>query len=131
MVDHLAALNVTTVTQNSVTFHEDAAIDSLTVLFFMDEDITFHQWSKFKEFFQRKLELCSHKYLLNTLTIAKANKEDLFPNIYKLLIIAEFLIVSTSAVKIVFFQVQLTVATRRNRLAVQIVSKLLIVCLNA
>lgn len=130
VVDHLSALNLTTVTQDSLTFHGDAAISSLAVHFSMDEDITLYQWSEFKEFFREKLELCSPKYLLDTLTKAQKRVGDLFPNIYKLLVIAESLIVSTSAVERVFSQVQLTVTTHRNRLAVQTVSKLLTVGLN-
>lgn len=64
------------------------------------------------------------------MTKAQKRVGDLFPNIYKLLVIAESLIVSTSAVERVFSQVQLTVTTHRNRLAVQTVSKLLTVGLN-
>lgn len=64
------------------------------------------------------------------MTKAQTRVRELFPNIYQLLVIAESLIVSTSAVKRVFSQVQLTVTTHRNRLAVQTVSKLLAVSLN-
>lgn len=73
---------------------------------------------------------CSPKYLLDTLTKAQTRVGDLFPNIYQLLVIAESLIVSTSAVERVFSQVQLTVTTHGNRLAVQTVNKLLTVSLN-
>lgn len=130
LVDHLSVLNLSTVNQECLTFHVDAAISSLAVHFSMDEDIILHQWSEFKEFFREKLELCSPKYLLDTLTKAQTRVGDLFPNIYQLLVIAESLIVSTSAVERVFSQVQLTVTTHRNRLAVQTVSKLLTVSLN-
>lgn len=61
----------------------------LSTFFFMDEDITLHQWSEFKEFFREKLELCSPKYLLDTLTKAQTRVGDLFPNIFQLLVIAE------------------------------------------
>lgn len=64
------------------------------------------------------------------MTKAQTRVGDLFPNIYQLLVIAESFIVSTSAVERVFSQVQLTVTTHRNRLAVQTVSKLLTVSLN-
>lgn len=57
LVDHLSVLNLSTVNQESLTFHGDAAISSLAVHFSMDEDITLHQWSEFKEFFREKLEL--------------------------------------------------------------------------
>lgn len=131
LVYHLSVLNLSTVNQECLTFHGDAAISSLAVHFSMDEDITLHQWSEFKEFFQEKLELCSPKYLLDTLAKAQTRVGDLFPNIYQLLVIAESLIVSTSAIERVFSQVQLTVTTHRNRLAVQTVSKLLTVNPNA
>lgn len=124
LVDHLSVLNLSTVNQ-CLTFHGDAAISSLAVHFSMDEDITLHQWSEFKEVFREKLEL----YLLDTLTKAQTRVGDIFPNIYQLLVIAESLIVSTSAVERVFSQVQWTVTTHRNRLAVQTVSKLLTVSL--
>lgn len=130
LVYHLSVLNLSTVNQECLTFHGDAAISSLAVHFSMDEDITLHQWSEFKEFFQEKLELCSPKYLLDTLAKAQTRVGDQFPNIYQSLFIAESLIVSTSAVERVFSQVQLTVTTHRNRLDVQTVSKLLTVSLN-
>lgn len=95
-----------------------------------DEDITHHQWSEVKEYVREKLELCSPKYLLDTLTKAETRVGDLFPNIYQLLVIARSLIVSTSTVERVFSQVQLTVNTHRNSLTVQSVSKLLTVGLN-
>lgn len=110
LVDHLSVLNLSTVNQESLTFHGDAAINSLAVHFSMDDDITLYKCCKFKEFFREKLELCSPKYLLDTLTKAQTRVGDLFPNIYQLLVIA------------VFSQVQLTVTTHRNRLAVQTVS---------
>lgn len=91
----------------------------------MDEDITHHQWSEVKEFVREKLELCSPKYLLDTLTKAETRVGDLFPNSYQLLVIARSLIVSTSTVERVFSQVQLTVNTHRNSLTVQSVSTLL------
>lgn len=59
LVDHLSVLNLSTVNQECLTFHGDAAISSLAVHFSMDEDITLHQWSEFKKFFREKLELCS------------------------------------------------------------------------
>lgn len=43
LVDHLSALNLSTVNQECLTFHVDAAISSLAVHFSMDEDITLHQ----------------------------------------------------------------------------------------
>lgn len=99
LVDHLSVLNLSTVNQECLTFHGDAAISSLALHFSMDEDITLHQLSEFKEFFREKLELCSPKYLLDTLAKAQTRVGDLFPNIYQLLVIAESLIVSTSAVE--------------------------------
>lgn len=93
----------------------------------MDEDITHHQWNEVKEFVREKLELCSPKYLLDTLTKAETRVGDLFPNSYQLLVIARSLIVSTSTVERVFSQVQLTVNTHRNSLTVQSVSTLLTV----
>lgn len=43
LVDHLSVLNLSTVNQESLTFHGDAAISSLAILFSMDEYITLHQ----------------------------------------------------------------------------------------
>lgn len=64
-------LNLVTVTQDSLIFYGEAAINSLPVHFSMDKDITLNQWSEWKE-------------LLDT-SIKQTRLSDLFPNIYKLL----------------------------------------------
>ena len=130
VISHLSMLDLSQVNPDTATFHGDAAISYLTAHFNMDEDTTLYQWNDLKEFFKDQLHLCTPKYLLETLSKAIPAVGDMYPNVVKLLSIAESLIISTSAVERVFSRVQLTVTTHRNRLAVKTVSKLMTVGLN-
>lgn len=128
LISHLSALNLAEVDQDCLTLHGNEEISSLAEHFQMDKTSTSEQWDKFKEFFKHSTK--DTKYLLETLAKEKAEGRECYPNIYKLLTIAETLVISTSAVERVFSQVQLKVTPHRNRLDVETVNKLLTVGLN-
>ena len=118
IISNLSMLDLSQIDGAEATFHGDAAITSLAAHFGMDEDATVHQWNELKEFFRGQLHLCTPRYILETLTKAKPTVGDMYPNIVKLLSVAESLIISASAVERVFSRVKLTVTTHRNRLSV-------------
>lgn len=129
LISHLSALNLAKVDQNCFTLHGNEEISSLAAHFQLEKSSTSEEWSQFKDFF--KQHSTKHpKYLLETLAREKAEGRPWYPNIYKLLTIAETLVISTSAVERVFSKVQLTVTPHRNRLDVETVNKLLTVSLN-
>lgn len=130
MINNLAALNLSQVSPDTVTFHGDHEVSQLAELFNLDVDETLFQWNELKEIFKEEMSSCTPGHMLRTLTEKKRTLGDIYPNMVKLLRVHESLIISTAGVERVFSRVKLIVTEHRNRLQVQTTNKLLMVALN-
>lgn len=130
LVTRLAALNLTQANKDTLSFYGDMEVCQLAEHFGLDEEETQRQWTEIKELFEKEVDKCTARHLLQTLSKKRLTLGNVFPEVVKLLSIAETLIISTSAVERVFSRVQLIVTTHRNRLNVKTTNNLLMVGIN-
>lgn len=114
---------------NGNIFYGTSEMSELAEFYNLDEDDLLEEWDKFKSLFHSEDDSVKNQltitYLIKALLDLEQSIGENFPNIKKLLSIANTLPVSTAEVERIFSQVKLILSNHRNRLKVENVDNII------